>query len=326
MGVIVGVDGGNTKTDVLVVGDDGELRAFVRGGGSNSHGPGGAEGAAAVVAKLVGRAGVTAPVGHGAFFLCGADVAGDIEALERALEPHALVRHAIVDNDTFALLRSGSDGGDAVAVVCGGGFNCVGRAADGRTVRYPSLGWETGDWGGSEMLGREVLFHAARGEDGRGKPTALVKIVRQEFELPTVAAVGEAIHYRRVPEQQLGRLAPKVLAAATAGDSVARALVVRLAEEISLAVWRSLWDLGLIERRADVVLGGGMLRAGTGLLHDEVVARIAHRAPAATVVVPSEPPVLGSALEALRAAGAPAEAAQRLRAAFSDGVEPEDVR
>jgi N-acetylglucosamine kinase-like BadF-type ATPase len=324
--VLIGVDGGNTKTDVLLVAHDGEPVAFVRGGGSNSHGPGGAEGSVAVIARLVEQAGARTPAEHGAFFLCGADVPGDVEALERALGPQEWVRKAIVDNDTFALLRTGSDAGDAVAVVCGGGFNCVGRGAHGKIVRYPSLGWETGDWGGSEMFGREALFHAARAEDGRGKPTALVKLVRREFDLPTVAAVGEAIHYRRLREQQLGRLAPAVVAAAADGDAVARGLVVRLAEEIALAARRALHDLGVLDRPADVVLGGGMLRGGSGLLHDEVTARIAERVPAARVVVPSEPPVLGAALEALRAAGAPPEAGTRLRAAFRAGLEPEDLR
>ncbi|NUT56915.1 MAG: ATPase, partial [Thermoleophilia bacterium] len=192
MGLVLGVDGGNTKTDVLLVADDGEPVAWIRGGGSNSHGPGGAEGAVAVIAKLVDRAGVDEPVGGGALFLCGADVPGDVEALERALVQHEWARGALVDNDTFALLRTGSDSGDAVAVVLGGGFNCVGRAADGRTARYPSLGWETGDWGGSELVGREVLFHAARAEDGRGEPTVLAELVRDHFELPTVVEVGEA--------------------------------------------------------------------------------------------------------------------------------------
>src|ERR671910_438354 len=95
-------------------------------------------------------------------------------------------RGATVDNDTFALLRTGSDAVDAVAVVCGAGINCVGRAADGQTARYPSLGWETGDWGGSEMVGREVVFHAARAEDGRGEPTALVDVVRAHFGVESV--------------------------------------------------------------------------------------------------------------------------------------------
>ncbi len=43
MGVIVGADGGNTKTELVAATVDGELLALVRGPGSNSHAAGGAE-------------------------------------------------------------------------------------------------------------------------------------------------------------------------------------------------------------------------------------------------------------------------------------------
>ena len=182
----------------------------------------------------------------------------------------AWAREATVDNDTFALLRAGSDRADAVAVICGAGINCVGRSANGRVARYPSLGWETGDWGGAEAVGREALFLAARAEDGRGEQTALVDVVRSHFGLPSAYAVGEAVHYRRLRDVRLGELAPAVVAAAGDGDAVARELVERLANEIVLMVRRAFADLGVGE--ADVVLGGGMLARGEGFLHERVVA------------------------------------------------------
>ena len=33
-------------------------------------------------------------------------------------------------------------------------MNAIGRAADGRVIRHPGLGWESGDWGGAEALGQ----------------------------------------------------------------------------------------------------------------------------------------------------------------------------
>ncbi|MGZ4354917.1 MAG: N-acetylglucosamine kinase, partial [Gaiellaceae bacterium] len=191
MGLILGVDGGNSKTELVAATLDGELLAYVRGPGSNSHGIG-AQGAAEVVAGLVARAGLDGVPEHGVFYLCGADVPSDVAELADAVGARGLVRRAVVDNDTFALLRAGSDRGDAVAVVCGAGINSVGGAADGTVVRYPALGWETGDWGGSEQLGREVLFQAARAEDGRGEPTALVEAVCRHFGTASVGEVGEA--------------------------------------------------------------------------------------------------------------------------------------
>ena len=309
---MIGVDGGNTKTDLAVATLDGELVASVRGPGSNSHGLGSA-GAVAVIASLVDAVAFDRPAEHGAFFLCGADVKRDIAELSSEIDARSWTRAATVDNDTFALLRAGSDRRDAVAVVCGAGINCVGRRADGNVARYPSLGWESGDWGGSVMLGREVLFHAARADDGRGEPTALRDVVAGHFGL-SVPEVGEAVRYGRIPATRLGELAPAVVAAGEAGDSIAHRLVDRLAEEVVLMAVRALADLGLAG--PTILLGGGMLRGGAGLLYDEVVARLAERAPAARPIAVTAPPVLGAALDALDAAGAPPAAIARLRGAI----------
>jgi N-acetylglucosamine kinase-like BadF-type ATPase len=309
---VLGVDGGNTKTDLVAATVEGTLLAHVRGPGSNSHGPDGAEGCIAVVASLVERAGLEGPAQHGAFFLCGADVPADVAALEAVLNAQPWVLSSTVDNDTFALLHS-AGGPDAIAIVCGGGINCVGRRADGRISRYPSLGWETGDWGGAEGLGREALHQAARAEDGRGPDTALADIVREHFGLPTVLAVGEAVHYRRLKEARLGELAPLVVSAAR-HDAVASSLVERLTTELLLLVRRAAADLELLE--FDVVLGGGML-AGDSSYRESFVARLGEELPQARPVVPDVPPVVGAALAALAAAGASPEAASVLRAAFA---------
>jgi N-acetylglucosamine kinase-like BadF-type ATPase len=307
MGLILGVDGGNSKTALVAATTDGELVAYVRGPGTNSHAVG-ADGVADVIAGLVEQAAFEQPADHGVFFLCGADVPADIEALTAAVRERGWAKKLVVDNDTFALLRAGSDAPDVVAVICGAGINVVGRGADGRIARYPSLGWETGDWGGAEMLGREVLRLAARGEDGRGDPTVLTDIVRSHFGAETVEDVGADVHYKRMPMSRLGELAPAVVAAAENGDSVAWSLIDLLATEIVLMTLRTLRDLGV--KDADVVLGGGMLHGGDGLLYQLVAERL----PLGARPVPArDEPVLGAALAALDAAGASEAAKDRLR-------------
>jgi N-acetylglucosamine kinase-like BadF-type ATPase len=321
---VIGVDGGNTKTELLAATIEGEPLAYVRGPGSNAHGLG-AHGCVAVIAGLVERARMSLPADHGTFFLCGADVPDDVEGLTDELAARRWTRAVTVDNDTFALLRAGTAAPDAVAVVCGAGINCVGRTSDGRLARYPALGWETGDWGGSELLGREALFRAARAEDGRGEATVLVDLLREHFGTVTAAELGEEIHYRRVREQRLGEIAPAVVDAAAGGDAVAARLVERLAEEIVLLALKALRDLELVGHPAEVVLGGGMLRGGRGRLHDEVLDRLRSRAPEVNVVVASDPPVLGATLAALDAVGASPHAEERLRAAVRDGLVAEHV-
>jgi len=312
--IVLGVDGGNSKTELVAASLEGDLVARARGPGNNAHFAG-VDATVDFLGRLVAESGLGDPATHGVFYLCGVDVPADREALTTALERTSWLERASVDNDVFGLLRAGTEEGDAVAVVCGAGINCAGRSGDGRVARYPSLGWESGDWGGSVMLGREVLFLAARAEDGRGEPTVLSGLVREHFGLP-VAEVGEAVRYRRIPLARLGELAPRVVDAAESGDSVSRRLVERLADEVVLMATRALADLGLTERPVRVLLGGGMLRSATGLLYDEVVARLARAAPHARPTAVTEPPVLGAALDALDAAGATPAAAARLRAAL----------
>ena len=292
MGLVLGVDGGNSKTDVVVATTDGEPVAYRRGGGSNSHGPGGSAGCIDVVTSLV-------PDGEyerAVLFLCGADLPHDIEELT-ALSQH-FAPDVTVDNDTFALLYAATDRPDAVAVVCGGGINCIGRSGD-RVARYPALGWETGDWGGSELFGQEALYLANRAADGRAGPSELVEIFERHFG-KSVVEIGADVHYRRMPAGRLGEVAPAIVAS---DDPVAGALVQRLADEIVLLVERSLRDLGIDD--CDTVLGGGML-ADRGRLYELVAPRVP------SPVVPTLPPVAGAVLAAL-----PAEAHEQFRSAFA---------
>ena len=307
MGLILGVDGGGSKTVIAVATAEGELVASLRGPGTNSHAIG-AVAVADVIGAMLGDAAAALPVDQAVLYLCGADVPADIAELEAAIRPRGWSRKLTVDNDTFAVLRAGTDAPNAIAVICGTGINALGRRADGRIARYPSLGWETGDWGGAEMLGREVLRLAARAEDGRGEPTVLRELVREHFGAAKVEDVGADVHYKRLPMSRLAELAPAVIDAADEGDAVAWSLVDLLATEIVLMTIRTLNDLGLKE--ADVVLGGGMLHGGEGLLYQLVAERL----PLGAIPVPAQDePVLGAALAALDAAGASDAAKARLR-------------
>lgn len=248
-------------------------------------------------------------------------VAEDIEGLYHAFDAQLAAKKLVVDNDTFALLHAGMRGADTVAVVCGAGINVVGQDQAGNVVRYPSLGWETGDWGGADMFCREALFMAARARDERGQPTVVPDLVESHFGL-SLEEVAVAVHFRRIGSPRLGELAP-ALAAAAQHDAVAASLIDRLAGEVSLLAWRALRDLKALGHAADVVLGGGMLGPGPLLMGTR--AKLAGLAPQARPVVGVGAPVAGSVARALEMAGAPPAARERFRARFALVGEPGTV-
>ncbi|GAA2592389.1 BadF/BadG/BcrA/BcrD ATPase family protein [Actinomadura fulvescens] len=321
---LVAVDGGNSKTDVAVVSDGGELLAAVRGPGFRPQAHG-VDGAVTMLSGLIADA--LARAGRGtadqvAAFLAGADFPEEEERLEKALAARGTARHVRVANDTFALLRTGSAMGWGVAIVCGAGINCLGVGPDGRTARFPSLGRITGDWGGGSDLGAEALWHAVRGEDGRGPRTALTAAVAAHFGLARAEDVGLGVHRGDIAWERLTSLAPVLLDTAEAGDRVARGLTDRLGEEIMLLGVTALRRLDLLGSPAEVVLGGGVLTARRPILMDTIERHYAARAPRARLVVADDPPVLGATLLGLDLLGAAPAAHQVVRAAFGPPWRP----
>lgn len=319
MSLLLAVDGGNSKTEVLVCDDTGTVLGHALGPGSNHQTAGGLAVAMDRLNTLVAAARVDAELAStdrialAAVYLAGADLPVELTMLTDAVAAAGWADKSLVDNDTLALLRSGTADPDAVAVVCGAGINGIGRAADGRQVRFPALGTITGDWGGGDELGQVVLWHATRAEDGRGPATALTSAVATHFGLPSAADVAAAAHTDPSVAARLGGLTPVMFETARAGDAVARSIVVRQGEEVALLAIAALRRLDLVAKPATVVLGGGVLRGRDPLLHDTIRDRLADATPLARITVATGPPVVGAALLGLDALGTTPDAEGRLR-------------
>jgi N-acetylglucosamine kinase-like BadF-type ATPase len=319
--LFLAVDGGNSKTDLVLGTGTGAVLAFIRGPGSSPHNLG-VPGSLRLLDELITDARSTAGLPAGtridqiSVYLAGADLPVEVERLHAAVSGTDWARSCEVDNDTFALMRAGTSMPDAIAVVCGAGINCVGRTADGRSARFPSLGDISGDWGGGHHLAQLALWHAARGEDGRGRPTALSAAVGLHFGRPTVESVSGALHLGEIPLERVSELSPVLFAVAAAGDEVASGVVARQVQEI-MALHRVAADrLGLRDAPHAVVLGGGVLRARHPQLHEPTIAGIRAYAPRAEVDVVTDPPVVGAALLALDALGAAPRVENVLREAL----------
>ncbi len=319
MRTLLAVDGGNSKTDLALVREDGELLAIRRGPLSSPHHLG-LEGSLAVLDRLLAEAaadaglgGVTRPAaGLAALLLAGVDFPAEEETFRAAAEKRGWAGRVLVRNDTFAVLRAGTERGWGVAVVCGAGINCVGIAPDGRHARFPALGPISGDWGGGFDLGLAALSAAARSEDGRGPRTTLEREVPAHFGLASPLEVAEAIHTGEIQVRRVSELAPAVFAEA-ADDPVAKGLVDRLVAEVVDFARAALVRLELDGGPVEVLLGGGLLQAGDRPLIARIEEGVHATAPAAVVRAASSPPIVGAALLGLDELGAGAEAQERLR-------------
>lgn len=319
--IVIAVDGGGSKTDGVALDLTGRVVARARKRGSSIQIDDldrSVRVVDALVAELRAAAG-NRPVLQTNIYLAGLDLPVEVDQFAAALESQPWFRgvtgnRVVVDNDLFALLRSGTQQKDAVAVVCGTGINCIGIRADGQHARFTAWGAISGDWGGGWFLGEQALWHAARAMDGRGDPTSLTVSVPAHLGLPDVQSVIEGFHFGRISTDRFSTMAPLVMEAADAGDAVAGSILDRQAEEIvSLAV-AALKRLDLLEQPVPVVLGGGVLASGNRRLLQGIQAGLAARAPRATAELVRSRPILGAALLTLETIGAPQSALETAQA------------
>ncbi len=329
MDLVLAIDGGNSKTDLLLVdAGSGAVVGSARGPGFQPHLVG-VDGALSSLDPVVRQLLATTGRERADLLvaaLANADLPSHVEAFTDAIERRGWAARSVVVNDTLAALHAGSPSGTGVVVICGAGINAAGVAGDGREVRFPAMGPFTGDWGGGMGLAEEALWYAVRSEDGRGEPTQLGGEIAAHFAMPDATSVGIALSENVIPEERLHELAPVLLRAAAEGDEVALRVVQRQADEICALARVCLDRLDPApDSTTTVVLAGGVLAARTPVLLDRVMRGLATLGRPIRPVVLMAPPVLGAAVIGLRECAARANggrpagqlAEERLRAGFA---------
>jgi N-acetylglucosamine kinase-like BadF-type ATPase len=317
--VIIAIDGGGSKTDVLLVDGSGAILGQSRGPGASPQVVGmkpGLDVFESLVAEAAVQAGFSATppfATHTSAYLAGADLPVEEEELLQALTERGWSESVVVGNDTFALLRAGTPDGVGVAVVCGAGINCVGVAADGRVHRFPALGKISGDWGGGFQMGSEALWWAVRAADGRGPYTDLLPAVVNHFGAVDVFEVMERLHFNRMSRDVIHELCPVLFQVAATGDAVAAGVVKQLVDEIGTMVATTVRKLDMAGEAPVIILGGGVMTGVGRDVIDVIEQQCVAAAPRAEVRVVDIAPVVGAALLGLDTIGASATAKTRLR-------------
>ncbi len=340
--VVLAIDGGNVKTDVALLSVDGCVLSLIRGGTSSPHQLG-YDGSVAMVSQLISQACAEAGIGPEAsgvvsgqragddghavepaieiahVLLAGADLPEEVALIERGLGDLGWTTRLMVENDTLALLRTGTNAGWGVAVVCGGGINAVGIAPNGSMLRFPALTAITGDWGGGHDVGIAALGAANRSADGRGPSTTLEQAVPRYFNMDTPLDVARAVHFKELSFVELAELSRVVYEQAEV-DRVSHSIMERLADEISALACAALTRLEICDLECDVVLGGGQVRAAPRWMLERVESAVHATAPAAQILITHEGPIIGAALLGLDAVGSGPEAITRARRQLHEAV------
>ena len=256
--VFVGVDGGGTKTTVILVDEAGVECARVEAATSNAA-VAGHDAAGAVLRAAIEKArrqvGGDVTIAAAWFGLSGGDRPEDHIRLRPFVED--LAPAIRMTNDAELILGALPDS-VGLALVSGTGSIAFGRNTAGERVRSGGWGQIIGDEGSGYDLARRMFDAFAREVDGRGPATSLTTRLIEYLSLAEPHQLIAWVYRPDTSKGDIAGLSHIVVEEVQAGDAVAIEIVSASARQLAETAAAAARRLHF-ERRLPLALTGGLL-------------------------------------------------------------------
>ncbi len=258
--LLLGIDGGGTKTLALLANSDGTVLGRSQAASSNYHKVG-APAALAALDEVIGAVFAAAhlpptPVAAICLGLSGVDRPEDLAVFR----PWLAARHpgaaSVIVNDAELVLAAGAPEGWGVAVICGTGSICVGRNRAGHSARADGWGNILGDEGSGFAMGLAALRAVMRAHDGRGPTTMLTQTVLAAWSLQRPEQLVQRVYTEQASPMEIAALSVLVSQAAENGDPLALEIMARTARELAVSIQAVTRRLGLVDATPCGLAGG----------------------------------------------------------------------
>lgn len=229
MKMVLGIDGGGTRTRASIVNGD---QVLAHGeNGSIKRLRVGAEAAEANLRELLKDIYAQAGVARVAAASCGvasASLPGTEEWISAVLQDFGAARCEVVGDEVIAL-DAAFQGGPGILQIAGTGSNTIGRASDGSRECAGGYSSRLGDEGSGYWIGLHSVRRALNAYD-RDEPTQILDKVGQIWgtaSLEDLVNLGDS-----TPGPDFAALAPAMNELAEAGDKVALGVLQQAAADL----------------------------------------------------------------------------------------------
>jgi len=307
---VLGVDGGNSKTDYLLFDTDGQLVDHIRAGTCSHEAlKDGYDGARRVMGEvttqLLSRNGLTADMlAASVFGLAGVDVPKQQKALEEIVSGLGF-KNTRVMNDSFLGIKGGSLKGVGVCSINGTGTVAGGIDETGAWLQVGGLGFAFGDEAGGSYLAQRTIRVVYDALFRCGPATSLSEPLMALFGITDKRHYTEAVterYYMRkeVPAIEIIQL---VFRTAGEGDAVAIELLTYIGTQLARSAAGCVNQLRFGEE-VDIILAGSVWVKATDPtmfnVFKQEMARLTGKA--CQYITLDVPPAVGAVLWALELA------------------------
>ncbi|MGI9226592.1 MAG: BadF/BadG/BcrA/BcrD ATPase family protein [Candidatus Nanopelagicaceae bacterium] len=295
--VILGIDGGGTKTHACVVDLEGNILGTAANGGANWERSGitavQSSLNAIIDAALESASAKREDILDSTFALAGIDWEEDLNLFTPVIKSLGLEGRCELINDSFAALFAGTSNGIGCVSIAGTGGKSAGR--DGvRTVQ--TMGMDLGEGGGAGQLIGMTLESIARSFHGISPRTQLFTAVPRALGFEDPKDFFTAIARDRVhPDESL---APVIFDLANTGDQAAIEVVTHVAKQHARDIQGVVLQLNFPTGAIPVVRAGGLHTADCQVFNQAFETELRTLVPHAAISILNIAPVYGSLVHA----------------------------
>lgn len=291
--VFLGIDGGATKTEFVLVDEHGHVLGRLLKDGCNPNACG-LETTCNLLKTGIDEFLLQHPRIAGVFAGIAGALSGDhLTGITDFLKSTYPLLQFSVSSDICNVIAGAGEFDRCAAMICGTG-SVIYVSTEGNLHRVGGWGYLLDDASGGYSLGRAAIRAALAEEDGFGEKTVLTKLVHRKLG----TNVWSSIHAVYAGgDSMIASFAPLVLEACQADDIVAKRILddytVELAKQLRYAF--SAYDCG-----NTLVLAGGLVQ------NDSLITKLLQEKLPRTIrmIVPATPPIYGACRRSCRLYGA----------------------
>ena len=295
---VVGVDGGGTKTEAVILDMNLNVLGEALAGPSNPLRVG-ITNAVSAIREAIDTACEVARVRRTDLVAAQIGLAGarrqELKVRMRETLKGLGMGQIFVTSDADIALYGATQGAPGLIVIAGTGSICCGINGRGKKLCAGGWGPIAGDEGAGSWIARRALRAIAHATDGRGPATALTEAACGYFHVSDPNDLSTAIYAPTITNERLAGFGRDVVQAAKAKDRIAREILAEGGRELGYAAAAVIRNLRLEREVFQVAYVGGVFAAAGELLLTSLREEVEKTAPHAYFAPPQFPPAVAAA-------------------------------